>query len=326
MFWIILALIAAVCTSLTVIFAKIGIKDTNSNFATFYRTGIVILFSLMMCALAGSFGAFSTLTAKNFIFLGLSGIATGCSWLCYYKAIKLGDVNKVAPIDKSSFALSNLLFLAFFFDETTNGGDVLTICAMLLSVALTMTGTLLMISKRKDTEKIDEQTIGAENTLQGQTAVEAPKAKKAEKSEKRYVFYAIISAIFAATVPLFIKIGMQNVPSSLGTLLRTIIVFIFSFAICLGRKEWIGVRDISKKSWLFLTLSGVATGGAWLSEYAALGLEGVNPVAVNSAGKLSILLTMLFSFCVLKEKFTKRTLLGLFLLVAGIMVAIVFSL
>lgn len=189
-----------------------------------------------------------------------------------------------------------------------------------------MTGTLLMISKRKDTEKIDEQTIGAENTLQGQTAVEAPKAKKAEKSEKRYVFYAIISAIFAATVPLFIKIGMQNVPSSLGTLLRTIIVFIFSFAICLGRKEWIGVRDISKKSWLFLTLSGVATGGAWLSEYAALGLEGVNPVAVNSAGKLSILLTMLFSFCVLKEKFTKRTLLGLFLLVAGIMVAIVFSL
>lgn len=113
MLWITLALIAAACTSLTVIFAKIGIKYVNSDFATFYRTGIVVVFSLILCAISGTLNAASSLTAENFVFLGLSGIATGCSWLCYYKAIKLGDVNKVAPVDKSSFVLSSLLFLIF---------------------------------------------------------------------------------------------------------------------------------------------------------------------------------------------------------------------
>ena len=119
---------------------------------------------------------------------------------------------------------------------------------------------------------------------------------------------------------------MRDVPSSLGTLLRTIVVFIFSGAIVAGRKEYRGIGAVSGKSWLFLSLSGIATGGAWLCEYAALGMNGVNPVAVNSAGKLSVLLTMLFSFLVLKEKFTKRTLLGLLLLVAGVVLVIAFSL
>lgn len=146
MLWITLALIAAACTSLTVIFAKIGIKYVNSDFATFYRTGIVVVFSLILCAISGNLNTASSLTAENFVFLGLSGIATGCSWLCYYKAIKLGDVNKVAPVDKSSFVLSSLLFLIFFFDETTKNGDPLTLCVLLLSVALTLLGMLLMIA------------------------------------------------------------------------------------------------------------------------------------------------------------------------------------
>ena len=153
MLWITLALIAAACTSLTVIFAKIGIKYVNSDFATFYRTGIVVVFSLILCAISGTLNAASSLTAENFVFLGLSGIATGCSWLCYYKAIKLGDVNKVAPVDKSSFVLSSLLFLIFFFDETTKNGDPLTLCVLLLSVALTLLGTLLMIAPQNAVRK-----------------------------------------------------------------------------------------------------------------------------------------------------------------------------
>lgn len=326
MLWITLALIAAACTSLTVIFAKIGIKYVNSDFATFYRTGIVVVFSLILCAISGTLNAASSLTAENFVFLGLSGIATGCSWLCYYKAIKLGDVNKVAPVDKSSFVLSSLLFLIFFFDETTKNGDPLTLCVLLLSVALTLLGTLLMIAPqnavRKHTNGSERKALPAEN---GANLAEGAPVEEA-KGEKRWLFYAVASSVFAAVVPVFIKFGMRDVPSSLGTLLRTIVVFIFSGAIVAGRKEYRGIGAVSGKSWLFLSLSGIATGGAWLCEYAALGMNGVNPVAVNSAGKLSVLLTMLFSFLVLKEKFTKRTLLGLLLLVAGVVLVIAFSL
>lgn len=326
MLWITLALIVAACTSLTVIFAKIGIKYVNSDFATFYRTGIVVVFSLILCAISGTLNAASSLTAENFVFLGLSGIATGCSWLCYYKAIKLGDVNKVAPVDKSSFVLSSLLFLIFFFDETTKNGDPLTLCVLLLSVALTLLGTLLMIAPqnavRKHTNGSERKALSAEN---GANLAEGAPVEEA-KGEKRWLFYAVASSVFAAVVPVFIKFGMRDVPSSLGTLLRTIVVFIFSGAIVAGRKEYRGIGAVSGKSWLFLSLSGIATGGAWLCEYAALGMNGVNPVAVNSAGKLSVLLTMLFSFLVLKEKFTKRTLLGLLLLVAGVVLVIAFSL
>ena len=326
MLWITLALIVAACTSLTVIFAKIGIKYVNSDFATFYRTGIVVVFSLILCAISGTLNAASSLTAENFVFLGLSGIATGCSWLCYYKAIKLGDVNKVAPVDKSSFVLSSLLFLIFFFDETTKNGDPLTLCVLLLSVALTLLGTLLMIAPqnavRKHTNGSERKALPAEN---GANLAEGAPVEEA-KGEKRWLFYAVASSVFAAVVPVFIKFGMRDVPSSLGTLLRTIVVFIFSGAIVAGRKEYRGIGAVSGKSWLFLSLSGIATGGAWLCEYAALGMNGVNPVAVNSAGKLSVLLTMLFGFLVLKEKFTKRTLLGLLLLVAGVALVIAFSL
>lgn len=337
MLWITLALIAAACTSLTVIFAKIGIKYVNSDFATFYRTGIVVVFSLILCAISGTLNAASSLTAENFVFLGLSGIATGCSWLCYYKAIKLGDVNKVAPVDKSSFVLSSLLFLIFFFDETTKNGDPLTLCVLLLSVALTLLGTLLMIAPqnavRKHTNGSERKALPEGNGVNradgtnftGENLAEGAPVEEA-KGEKRWLFYAVDSSVFAAVVPVFIKFGMRDVPSSLGTLLRTIVVFIFSGAIVAGRKEYRGIGAVSGKSWLFLSLSGIATGGAWLCEYAALGMNGVNPVAVNSAGKLSVLLTMLFSFLVLKEKFTKRTLLGLLLLVAGVVLVIAFSL
>ena len=298
MLWLIFALLAAVATSLTTIFAKIGIQNVKSNFATFYRTGIVIFCCVILCWITGSFASFNTLTKENWIFLILSGIATGCSWLCYYRALKLGDINKVAPIDKSSFVLTSILFVIFFFDETTNGGNLLTISMLSLSIILMLVGTILMIDKKESN---------------GSTS-------------KTWLIYAILSAVFASIVALFAKIGLKGMPSDLGTLIRSIIVFIFAGAIVLARKDYIGVKEINGHSWLFLTLSGIATGAAWLFEYYALNMEHTNPLAVNAIGKLAILLTMLFSFIVLKEKFSKKALLGLGLLTLGIILIIIFSL
>ena len=298
MMYIILSLLAAFFTSMTTILAKIGIKNVNSNFATFFRTFIVIICSLILCLITNDLTKIDTLTFNNYLFLVLSGLATGASWLCYYKALKLGNVNKVAPIDKSSFILTSILFIIFFFDDTTHSGNVLTITMLITSMTLMLIGTLLMISKKEDTDT----------------------------KSSLWLLYAILSSVFASLVSLFVKIGLQGIPSNLGTLFRTIVVFIFSGAIVLVRKDYKGTKEISFKSWMFLVLSGLATGGAWLSEYAALNIEGSSPIVVNSIGKLSILLTMLISFIFLKEKFDKKSILGLTLLTCGIVLVIIFSL
>lgn len=305
MLWLLLAFIGAISTSLTTIFAKIGVKDVKSNLATTYRTLVVIVCCIITCLILGSFNSVGNFTAYNWLFILLSGITTGCSWLCYYKALKLASVNKVAPIDKSSFILTSILFLIFFFEDTTNGGDVLTICMLFLSMALMLSGTILMVHTKKDTLQQNGDDI---------------------KKSKTWLIYAILSAVFASLVALFVKIGLKGISSDIGTLFRTIVVFVFALAITLAKKEYVGIKEIAPKSWIFLTLSGIATGVAWLSEYYALNIDNTNPIAVNSIGKLSILFTMLFSFLVLKEKFSKKTILGLCLLIAGVVLAIVFSL
>lgn len=296
--WLFLAVLGAVFTSLTSILAKIGIKGVNSNFATMYRTIIVIVCALILCTISGSINGIATLDWKNYLFLILSGIATGLSWLCYYKALQIGDVNKVAPIDKSSFVLTSILFLIFFFNDTTKNGNILTITMLFISIGLITTGTILMVAK----------------------------GKAKEETNKSWLLFAILSAVFASLVSLFIKIGLNGIKSDLGTLVRTIVVLVFSLAIVLSRKDYKNVKDIHFKSWISLTLSGIATGGAWLCEYAALNTVNVNPVAVNSISKLAILMTMLFSFLVLKEKFSKISIIGLTFLTVGIALIIVFSL
>lgn len=250
-----------------------------------------------MCLISGSVHQINQLTFNNWIFLCLSGIATGCSWLCYYKAIKLGNINKVAPIDKSSFILTSILFLIFFYDDTTKG-QIGILIVIIISMFLMFCGTYLMINKTGD------------NTTKS----------------RRWLMYAILSTIFASVVSFFVKIGLSGIPSDLGTLLRTIIVFIFSTLIVLSRKEYKGITTIQRSSWLFLSCSGIATGIAWLCEYYALNIEGVSPVAVNCIGKLSILLTMFFSYYILKEKFTLKSLIGLIILTIGIILIVIFSL
>ena len=298
MSWLVLALLGALCTSLTTIFAKIGIKKVNSNFATFYRTGIVVICCIVMCLVTKNIYQDIKIDLFNYLFLIISGISTGLSWIFYYKALQLGSVNNVAPIDKSSFILTNILFLIFFFDDTTKGGNVLIIFALIISMVLMLFGTNLMIQKNN----------------------------KDNTNNKKWLIYALLSAVFASFVSLFAKIGLKNIPSDIGTLFRTIIVFIFAGSIVFIKKDYKGVKNISKTSWIFLTISGAFTGGAWLCEFYALNMKGVNPVAVTSISKLSILLTMLFSFVFLKEKFVKKTLVGLCLLVIGIIITIIFSL
>ena len=298
MLWLILALIAALATSLTTVFAKIGIKDVPSDFATFFRTGIVLVCAAGLCFITGSWNQVPNLTPSNGICLVLSGLCTGCSWLCYYRALQLSSVNRVAPIDKSSFLLTSILFLIFFFNDVTKGGDPLVIGMLFASMALMLGGTLLMAWPKKEEGRVS----------------------------KKWIFYAVGSAVFASLVSLFVKIGLQGMSSDLGTFLRTVVVLIFSGAIALARKQTKGLKAVSPKSWVFLTLSGLATGVAWLGEYYALNMEGVNPVAVNAIGKLSILLTMLFSATVLKERFSWKSLLGLGLLTGGIILIVVFSL
>lgn len=296
--WILLSLIAALATSLTTIFSKLGLKGVNSNFATLIRTSVVIAFSLLLCLITNSLEGIKEFTLKNWLFLSLSGISTGLSWLCYFKALKLGDVNKVVPIDKSSFILTSVLFLIFFFDSTTKGGDAITIIALSLSMILMLVGTLLMVTKQNEEKKVN----------------------------KIYLLFAILSAIFASLVSLFAKIGLSNINSNVATLFRTIIVFVFALAIVLIKKDYRFVKEMNHKNWLFLIFSGIATGVAWLGEYAAYNIEGSNAIAINSIGKLSILLTMLFSFFFLKERFSLKTILGLLLLTSSIIVIIVFSL
>lgn len=299
MLWFIFSFVAAICTSLTTIFAKIGVKNVNSDFATFYRTGVVIVFSALLCLITGGFGSIVSFTAENYVFLVLSGLATGFSWLCYYKALKDGEVKKVAPIDKSSFVLTGVLFVIFFFDETTKNGNPLTIVMLVVSSALMLTGTLLMVDDHEETE---------------------------ENKNKKWIIYAVLSAVFAALTSLFIKLGLRGVNSNLGTLLRSLVVFAFAGAITGGKKEFAGVKNAGARTFVFLTLSGVATGGAWLCEYAALADAAANPVVVGAVGKFSILLTMTFCAVFLKEKFTKRSLAGLIILTAGIALITIFGL
>ncbi len=298
MVWILLSLGGAICTSLTTILAKIGIRDVNSNFATAYRTAIVLVCSLIMCLITGSITRFDELTGYNYLFLVLSGLATGFSWIFYFGALKTGDVNKVAPIDKSSFVLTAILFLIFFFDDVTKGGDALTIGMLALTMVLMLAGTFLML----------------------------PKGVTHKSTDKKWLVFAILSAVFAALTSLFVKIGLKGISSDVGTFFRTAVVLIFATGIVIAKRDYRGVKNITPKSWLFLTLSGIATGGAWLLEYGALNYVGANPVAVNCIGKLSILLTMFLSWAIMKEKFTARSLVGLGLLTAGIGLIIAFSL
>lgn len=279
--WVVLALGSATFAGAMSILAKIGIKKTDSTLATAIRTIIVLIMAFIMVLIVGSLNTITTISPESWIFLTLSGLATGASWLCYFKVLQLGNVNQVAPIDKSSTIMSMLLAF-IILQEPINW--LKGICMVVIAV-----GTFLMIEKKEvDSEK---------------------------KSNRLWILFAFLSAIFAALTSILGKIGIEGVESNLGTFLRTIVVLIMSWLMVLITKKGDGLKHIDKKELLFICLSGIATGGSWLCYYKAL-QDGFASVVVP-IDKLSIVFTVAFSYFVLKEKLSIKALIGLILIVAG---------
>ena len=278
--WVLFAFLSAFFAGVTSILAKCGIRKTDSNVATFIRTIIVLLFSLLMVAIVGSAPTIKSLSSKTILFLVLSGLSTGASWLCYFRALQKGNINKVVPIDKSSTVLTIILATIFL-------GEAITLFKT-LGVVLIAIGTLMMIEK-KDTENKTE--------------------------EKGWLFYAVLSAVFASLTSILGKIGIEGVESNLGTAIRTVVVIVMSFVMVAVNGKVKEIGKVDKKELMFILLSGISTGASWLFYYRAL-QDGEASIVVP-IDKLSILVTIAFSYFVFKEKLSKKALIGLVLIVGG---------
>ncbi len=285
--WVIFAFASALFAGLTAILAKCGIRKTDSDAATAIRTIVVLLFSWLMVWIVGSGPTITSLSANTWIFLILSGLATGGSWLCYFRALQQGDVNKVVPIDKSSTILTILLALILLGEPVSwlKG----------LAIVLIGVGTFLMIEK---------------------------KVVSGEKQEKKsWLIYAVLSAVFASLTSILGKIGIDGVESNLGTAIRTGVVLVMAWLIVFVKGKQHTLRSVPKKELGFLILSGLATGGSWLCYYKAL-QDGLASVVVP-IDKLSILVSIGFSSLVFKERLSKKAALGLGLIVAGTLLMLV---
>ena len=287
--WIFVATLSAVFAGLTAILAKCGIQKTNSDIATAIRTIVVLLFSILMVFIVGSQNTITTIDNKSWMFLVLSGLATGASWICYFKALSMGDVNKVVPIDKSSTILSVLLAIILF-------GETNYLAIKLIGTALIGGGTYLMIEKKISNKEI--------------------------KSSK-WMVYAVLSAVFAALTSILAKIGISGVESNLATTIRTAIILIMAWVIVFVKGEQKQLKKIDKKELIFIGLSGLATGASWLCYYYAI-QNGIVSVVVP-IDKMSILVTILFSVIVLKEKLSKKAILGFCLMCVGTLMMVIWA-
>jgi transporter family protein len=277
--WIVMAVLSAVFAGITSILAKCGIKKTDSDVATALRTIVVLIFSWVMVAVVGSSETITKIETKSIIFLILSGIATGASWLCYFKALSVGNVNKVVPVDKSSTVLTVILAIILF-------GEADHLWLKLICTSAIAVGIFLMIEKKNDTDK---------------------------QTRKIWFPYAVASAIFASLTSILAKIGIENIESNLGTAIRTGIVLCMAWIVVLIKGKQSLISKIDKKELTFIGLSGIATGGSWLCYYYAI-QNGIVSVVVP-IDKLCILISITFSWIVFKEKLSRKAIAGLVLMV-----------
>lgn len=289
MIWISAAILSAVFAGLTSILAKCGIKKTDSDLATALRTIVVLIFSWIMVLVVGSLHTITEVQPKAFIFLILSGLATGASWICYFKALSVGDINKVVPIDKSSTVLTVLLAI-ICFGETSN------LVMKLIATAILAVGIFLMVEKKKREEK---------------------------QESKMWMLYAVLAAVFAALTSILAKMGISGVESNLGTAIRTGVVLIMAWVIVFARGKQAQLKNIDKKELLFIGLSGIATGASWLCYYYAIQNGEISVVV--PIDKLSIIVTVIFSYFVFKEKLSKKAFAGLCLMVGGTLLMVFFK-
>ena len=282
--WLLFAAGSAFFAGVTAVLAKCGIRKTDSTVATAIRTIVVLAFAWLMVFVVGSQDQIRDIDGKTLLFLVLSGLATGASWLCYFKALQLGDINKVVPIDKSSTILTILLAFLFLHESVS--------IPKAIGVALIAAGTFLMIEKKES---------------------------GGQKSQgNAWLWYALGSALFASLTAILGKVGIAGVESNLGTAIRTGVVLVMAWAMVLVTGKQSRLKEVPKNELGFICLSGLTTGGSWLCYYKAL-QDGPASVVVP-VDKLSILVTVLFSYIVFHEKLTRRSGLGLVLIVAGTLV------
>ena len=284
MTWLFMAVLSALFAGLTSILAKCGIRKTDSDVATALRTIVVLLFSWIMVFVVGSLPTITSISTKSLIFLILSGFATGASWICYFKALAMGDVNKVVPIDKSSTILTVLLAI-ICFGETDN------LPVKLSGTVLLAVGIFLMIEKKK-------------------TA--------AHEEKRSWMIYAVLAAVFAALTSILAKMGISGVESNLGTAIRTCVLLLMAWVVVFSQGKQKQLASLDKKELLFIALSGMATGASWLCYYYAI-QKGIVSIVVP-IDKLSIIVSVAFSYFVFKERLSKKALLGLLLMVVGTLI------
>ena len=287
--WLIAAILSALFAGLTVILAKCGIKKTDSDVATAIRTVVVLIFAWVMVFVVGSAELITSIETKPLIFLLLSGLATGASWICYFKALSMGDVNKVVPIDKSSTILSVLLAIICF-------GETEQLAIKLIGTVILAIGIFLMVEKKQNGQK---------------------------EEHRAWMIYAVLSALFAALTSILAKIGISGVESNLGTAIRTGVVLLMAWIIVFVKGKQHQIKTLDKKELVFIALSGIATGASWLFYYYAI-QNGIVSVVVP-IDKLSIVFTVAFSFFVFKEKLSRKAFAGLALMVVGTLLMVVFK-
>lgn len=281
--WILYAVGSSFFAGITSILAKIGIKKTDSNVATAVRTIVVLVFSWIMVLIVGSGNQVCNISTKTLVFLVLSGLATGASWLCYFRALQKGDINKVVPIDKSSTVLTILLALIFLGEGLSP--------VKIISVVLIAVGTLMMIDRKASTEA------------------------DRDKDSRGWLIYAVLSAVFASVTAILGKVGIEDIDSNLGTAIRTTVVLLMAWFMVLVTGKCSEVKKIEGRELLFIILSGIATGASWLCYYRAL-KEGPASVVVP-IDKLSILVTIVFSRIVFNERLNIKSGEGLVAIIAG---------
>lgn len=283
--WLAAAILSAFFAGVTSILAKCGIRKTDPDVATAIRTVVVLIFSWIMAFAAGSAGDVVKIDARSLLFLILSGLATGASWLCYFKALSCGDVNKVAPVDKSSTVLSILLAI-IIFNETDD------LALKLIGTSILAVGIILMLEPKKS----------------------AGDPNKTNASGKWFI-YAALSAVFAALTSILAKLGITGVDSNLGTAVRTCVVLVMAWVVVFAKGKHKQVRLVDNRELSFILLSGIATGASWLCYYYAVQNGAVSVVV--PIDKLSIVVTIVFSYFVFKEKLSRKAFAGLCLMIAG---------
>lgn len=289
MTWLIMAVLSALFAGLTSILAKCGIRKTDSDVATALRTIVVLLFSWVMVFIVGSYDSLNDIGAKSLLFLVLSGLSTGASWICYFKALAIGDINKVVPIDKSSTILTVLLAIVCF-------GETENLMIKLICTALLAVGIFMMVEKKQSTQKAES---------------------------KGWMIYAVLSAIFAALTSILAKIGISGVESNLGTAIRTGVVLIMAWVVVFAQGKHKQLKVIDSKELVFISLSGIATGASWLCYYYAI-QSGIVSVVVP-IDKMSILVSVIFSYFVFKEKMSKKAIAGLCIMLVGTLAMAIWS-